>query len=267
MSGLRLYLRYVSVSLRGQMLYPGAFVLGFLSNAGLTGIEFLGIWALFARFHHIHGWTFGEVALFYGVVNIAFAIADVLTRGFDVFGPQFVKTGNFDRVLLRPRPASLQLMGYEFRLAPFGRMIQGIAVFAVAIALLTPNWNATAILLLAWSVMGGAALFFGILVLQATLAFWTVESLEIANTLTYGGVEAAQYPLDIYAAWFRRFLIYVVPIGCVTYFPIAALLGRIDVTGIPLALAQAAPITGFLFLAFSFVVWRFGIRHYTSTGS
>jgi ABC-2 type transport system permease protein len=257
----------MAASIRGQMLYPGAFVLGFLSNASLTTIEFVGIWALFARFRHIHGWGFGEVALFYGVVNIAFAIADVLTRGFDIFGPQFVKTGNFDRILLRPRPASLQLMGYEFRLAPFGRMIQGIAVFSVAIALLSPHWGAGDVLVLAWSVAGGAALFFGILVLQATLAFWTVESLEIANTLTYGGMEAAQYPLDIYAAWFRRFLIYVVPIGCVSYFPIAAVLGRVDATGVPLALARAAPVTGFLFLALSFVAWRFGIRHYTSTGS
>ena len=37
--------------------------------------------------------------------------------------------------------------------------------------------------------------------LQATLAFWTVDSLEVAKTLTYGGVEAGQYPLDIYARW------------------------------------------------------------------
>jgi ABC-2 type transport system permease protein len=257
----------MAVSIRGQMLYPGAFVLAFLSNASLTIIEFIGIWALFARFHHIKGWHFGEIALFYGVVNVSFSIADVLTRGFDVFGPQFVKTGNFDRLLLRPRPASLQLMGYEFRLAPFGRMLQGLAVFAIAIALLQPVWSGGDILLLLWSVLGGVSLFFGILVLQATLAFWTVESLEIANTLTYGGIEAAQYPLDIYAAWFRRFLIYVVPIGCVSYFPIAALLGRADATGIPLVLAQAAPVTGFLFLALSFVAWRFGIRHYTSTGS
>ena len=41
-----------------------------------------------------------------------------------------------------------------------------------------------------WAVAGGVALFVGILVLQATLAFWTVESLEIVNVLTYGGVQA-----------------------------------------------------------------------------
>ena len=267
MSGLRLYFRYIAASLRGQMLYPGAFVLGFLSNTAITGVGFISIWALFARFHHIRGWHLGEVALFYGVVNVAFAIADVLTRGFDVFGPQFVKTGNFDRVLLRPRPASLQLMGYEFRLAAFGRALQGAIVFAIAIWLLDRSWSAGDVLLVAWAMLGAVSLFFGILVLQATLAFWTVESLEIANTLTYGGAEAAQYPLDIYAAWFRSFLIYVVPIGCVTYFPIAALLGRVDATGVPLAIAEAAPAAGLVFLAMSFAVWRIGIRHYTSTGS
>jgi ABC-2 type transport system permease protein len=28
-----------------------------------------------------------------------------------------------------------------------------------------------------------------------------------------------------------------------------------------------APVAGFIFLALSFIAWRFGIRHYTSTGS
>jgi hypothetical protein len=39
------------------------------------------------------------------------------------------------------------------------------------------------------------------------------------NAPSYGGIEAAQYPLDIYTAWFRKFLIFIVPIGCVVYFP------------------------------------------------
>ena len=56
-----------------------------------------------------------------------------------------------------------------------------------------------------------------------------LESLEIGNTLTYGGVEAARYPLDIYA-WFRNFLTFVVPLGCVSYFPVAAVLGHADRT-------------------------------------
>jgi ABC-2 type transport system permease protein len=116
-------------------------------------------------------------------------------------------------------------------------------------------------------VAGGTALFCGILVLQATLAFWTVESLEIANTLTYGGVEAAQYPLDIYARWFRNFLTFVVPLGCVSFFPVAVVLGRADRTGVAPAIALLAPALGFVFLGVALWVWRLGVQHYTSTGS
>ena len=49
--------------------------------------------------------------------------------------------------------------------------------------------------------------------LQATLAFWTTETLEIVNTVSYGGVETAQYPLSIYRPWFRHFFTFVVPLG------------------------------------------------------
>ncbi len=82
------------------------------------------------------------------------------------------------------------------------------------------DWDAAAVATAVWAVAGGVALFSGILVLQATLAFWTVESLEIMNMLTYGGVQAAQYPLDIYSRWFRDLLTFVVPLACVAYYPV-----------------------------------------------
>ncbi|MFX9061714.1 ABC-2 family transporter protein, partial [Acinetobacter baumannii] len=83
-------------------------------------------------------------------------------------------------------------------------------------------------LLLGFAMAGGIALFTGILVLQATLSFWTVESLEVAHILTYGGVEAAQFPLDIYVRWFRTVLVFAVPLGGVAYYPVLAVLGRAD---------------------------------------
>jgi ABC-2 type transport system permease protein len=267
MGSLALYLRYARVSLRGLMLYPNSFLLGLAGNFTANAVEFVGVWALFARFKHVLGWNFVEVALFYGMINMSFSIADVSTRGFDVFGTHFVRTGDFDRLLLRPRSTPLQLMGYEVRLSGVGRGLQGLIVFLLAVSLMHRSWSAIDLLVLTWTIVGGVALFTGILVFQATLAFWTVESLEIANTLTYGGVEAGQYPLNIYAAWFRKFLLFVVPIGCVSYLPLAALLGHADVTGVPTALAELAPAVSFVFLALALSAWRVGVAHYTSTGS
>jgi ABC-2 type transport system permease protein len=267
MNGFQLYGRYAAASIRGQMQYPGSFLVLSAAQFGNTVISFIGIWALFARFGRIGGWGLGEVALFYGLINMAFAVADTVSRGFDVFGPQFVKTGNFDRLLLRPRPTALQLLGHEFVLTRIGRLLQAVLVLIVAARLLKVGWGPRELALAASAVTGGAALFLGLLVLQATLAFWTVESLEVANTLTYGGVAAGEYPLDIYANWFRRFLTFVVPIGCVSYYPVLAILGRPDPWGAPGWLMAFSPAVGVLFLAASLWVWRFGVRHYTSTGS
>jgi ABC-2 type transport system permease protein len=264
MNGLALYGRYVLVSLRSEMLYPASFLFRLVSQFLVTVIEFAGLWALFARFKHVGGWSFAEVAVFYAVASIAFAIADGLSRGFDMVGPQFVKTGNFDRILLRPRSTALQITGYDFALSSAGRLAQGVLAGIVAVSLLKPHWGVFQVLLLLWGIAGGASLFFALKVFEGTLSFWTVEGLEVANTLTYGGEAAAQYPLDIYASWFRKFLIYFVPIACSLYFPVAVALGHDTIAP---WLAALAPVTGFVFLALSLAGWRAGIAHYTSTGS
>lgn len=267
MSALLLLARYFSASVRGQLQYPGSAIATGLGQFLATIIDILAAWALFDRFGPVQGWTFGDVALFFGMISVSFAVADFLSRGFDVFGPEFVKTGNFDRVLLRPRSAALQLIGHEFRLSRIGRLAQGLIVIALATAALSLDWTAGRLALAAWTIAGGVALFVGLMVLQATLAFWTVESLEVMNVLTYGGVQAGQFPLSIYAAWFRNLLIFVVPLGCVAYFPVLAILGKPDPLGAPEWLLPLTPAAGFLFLGASFLAWRLGVAKYASTGS
>jgi ABC-2 type transport system permease protein len=130
------------------------------------------------------------------------------------------------------------------------------------------DWTWTAWGTLLFAVLGGVALFSGILVLQATLAFWTVESLEIANTLTYGGVEAGQYPLDIYARWFRNFPHVVVPLACIAYLSGRVGAGscraaRVSRRGYCRSHRRSASCSS----PFALWVWGFGVRRYTSTGS
>jgi ABC-2 type transport system permease protein len=267
MDSLRLLWRYFAASMRAQAQYPGTTLLATTGAFAVNFIDILAIAALFARFGHVQGWSFGEVALFYGLVSISFALADFISRGFDVLGTEFIRTGDFDRVLLRPRPATLQLVGYEFRLRCAGRLAQGLVMVAIATHALRFHWGPVELALTAWAIAGGVALFCGLLILQATLSFWTIESLEVANVLTYGGVQAAQFPLSLYAGWFRDFLIFVVPLGCVAYFPVVALFGRHDPLGAPDWFLPLSPAFGVAFLALAFWVWGFGVRRYTSTGS
>ena len=132
MNAFALYGRYVATSLRAQAQYPSATLMLTAGHCAATAIEILGVFALFDRFGSVGGWSFGEAALFYALVNITFSLSDMLTRGFEVFGTDFVRTGAFDRVLLRPRAAALQLAGHEVRLSRLGRLLQAFVVLIVA---------------------------------------------------------------------------------------------------------------------------------------
>lgn len=263
--GLRLYLRFVAVSLRGQLQYRASVVMQALGLLLITVIEYVGLWALFARFGHIGGWTLPEVALLYGMVDVAFAISETLNRGFDSF-PAMVVSGDFDRLLVRPRSTVLQLLGQELSLRRLGRLVQGLGVLIWAAAVLPIAWSPGKLLLLLAAIAGGVCLFIGLSVVQATIAFWTVEPLELMNAFTHGGVETGHYPLTIYRGWFRKLFTYVIPLGCVNYLPALVILdgGPGGAAGL---VGWLAPLGGALFLLAALQLWKLGVRKYVSTGS
>jgi ABC-2 type transport system permease protein len=264
MNAFYLYGRYVSVSFKSQLQYKVSFLLQVVGHLLTTVIDFFGIWALFARFNSIGTWQLPEVALFYGIINISFASADALGRGFDTLS-RIIKNGDFDRLLLRPRSTVLQLLGTEFTLKRIGRFIQGFVVLVWSFTTLNISLNLQTLWLLGASFIGSVALFLGIVIIQATLTFWTIESLEIMNVLTYGGVETAQYPLGIYSKWFQQFFTFVIPLGCVSYFPLVAVLGK-DIS-VPLWFCYLSPMAGILFLLVALKLWKIGEKYYCSTGS
>ena len=188
LNALYLYGRFIEVSIRGQMQYRFSFVMLTLGYLIATAVEFVGILVLFDRFGTLKGWSLHEVAFIYGVVNISFTLADTASRGFDVFG-DMVKSGDFDRLLIRPRSTALQIAGQELVLRRVGRLIYGLVVLIWASVSMDIGWSAPSIALLIAAVGGGACLFSGLIVLQATLAFWTTETLEIMNRSPTGALK------------------------------------------------------------------------------
>lgn len=261
-----LYFRYLAVSIRAQMQYRLSFAMLTLGHLLTTGIEFYAIVFLFQRFGSLRGWSLPEVAVLYGIVSVGFALAEGSGRGFDTFA-NLVKTGDFDRLLLRPRSTLLQVAGQELQLMRVGRLLQGCAVLVWACTRLNLFARPTALLLIAEAAAGAACLFYALFVLQAVVAFWTIENLEIWNAITYGGTEAGEYPMTIYRPWFRGVFTFVIPLACFNYIPAAHILSRPELDYIPAVLSYIAPLVGVAALLVSLQCWRLGVRHYRSTGS
>lgn len=226
-------------------------------------IDILAIWVLFDRFQVVKGWTLYEVGLIYGIIQIGFALAECFARGFDTFA-HLIKQGEFDRILLRPRSTLFQIATREVQIFRLGRLLQGLIVLLISIAKLGYSLFSLHAFIVLFSIAGTMATFYGLFIIQATITFWTTETLEMMNITTFGGVFAGQFPMSFYPRPFRLIFTLIIPLACVAYYPIATLLQH---ESIPLWLAFIAPLAGFAFLFVACNFWHFGVRHYRSTGS
>jgi ABC-2 type transport system permease protein len=265
---MSLYLRLISISLRAQMQYRLSFLLDALGTAFASLVEFVTLAAALTRFGSVGGWTLGEVAFLYGLVEAAFGTMDMVFSGFDPgYFSQQIRRGTFDQFLLRPVGLVLQMFGSEFILRRLGRIAQGAAVFVFSVIALNPEWTAAKLIYLPVVWVSTVAFFGGLFVIGATTCFWTVEASEAINIFTYGGSAMLSYPMHIYADWMRRFFIFVVPGALLVYYPALFFLGKPDPLGLPPLMPFVAPLAGFGVLAAAFAFWGLGVRRYTSTGT
>lgn len=260
---MKLYWKYIVILFKSQMQYRTSFWLLTAGQFFIPFSVFAGLYFLFERFGQIKDWDFFEVALCFAVIHMAFSISECFARGFDYFS-NLVVNGGFDRLLVRPQNTVIQVLGSRFEFTRFGRLLQSLILLIWVIFSLPIEWTLLKIVTLFLMICGGVFIFAGIFILAATLCFWTIQGLEVVNIFTDGGREMAQYPLNIYHKWVIRFFTFVIPIGCVNYFPLMYILDRTSEHNWLYALA---PLTGMLFIVPCLFVWQIGVRHYRSTGS
>ncbi|MBV7508739.1 ABC-2 family transporter protein [Bacillus sp. sid0103] len=258
-----IYVKYLWIHFKSQMQYRASFWLLSLGQFFIPFTVFAGLYFLFEQFGQIRGWKFFEVAFCFGIIHMAFALSECFARGFDAFS-SLVRTGEFDRLLVRPRSTFIQVLGSKFEFTRFGRLLQSAVVLSWALANLNIEWSVIKAVTLVLMIVSGVFIFTGIYILAATLCFWTIEGLEVVNIFTDGGREMAQYPLNIYQKWVTRFFTFVIPFGTVNYLPLLFIIGKNSGTEFYYMLI---PIAGSLFILPCLLVWQYGVKHYRSTGS
>ena len=263
-----LYRRLIGVQIRGQMQYRASFFVELIGTALITLLEYASLALVFGRFETLKGWTLGQVAFLYGLAELSFGIMDMVFGGFDpgYFGQQ-VRRGTFDQLLLRPINITLQVLGSEFTLRRIGRIVVGICIFISALAMTDIRWNAVKVGLTGLIIISQVLFFGGLFMIGATITFWTVESIEVMNILTYGGNYMISHPMHIFPDILRRFFTYIVPAIFLNYYPALYVLELPDPFGMPAWAPFLAPAAGGFLLLIALAFWQFGIRQYQSTGT
>ena len=261
---LRGYRDVAAMWVRAAMAYPVSFWMLAASAFVIGSLDFVGVWIIFSNVETLGGFGLREIALLYGATGVGLATADTFTGRVERLG-DLVRTGRLDTMMVRPVPLVVQVCADGFAPRGFAR----IALMAVVLAVGTTavDWTPDRVLLAVVMLVCSVAIFMALFVGFACLQFWTADASEAANAFTYGGNTITQYPLTIFPGELVKTLTFLLPLAFVNWYPCLHLLGRDDPFGMPEWFQLASPLAAALLLAAAALVWRTGVRHYTSTGS
>ena len=255
----------VQMLFKSAMQYRASLLMQVIAQFVMTGGELLAVVVLLTRFKAVGHWGAAEVMFFFGVMQSTFALTELFGRGITSFA-WFVQRGDFDALLLRPRPLLTQVMVSQLDPRRLGSFLVGVIAMLVAGARLNIQWTLMKGLLLVEVVLGSMLLLLGLFMIEATVSFFSVKSIEMVNILTYGGRSACQYPVDVYPGVLRFLFTYLAPFAMCMHWPVSCILGA-PMMNLPQWAYFLTPLAGVGFFALMVRIWYMGVRHYRSTGT
>lgn len=256
-----LYWNYFLMTLKSQIQYKVSFLLNVLGQFLTAFTSFWGIKFIFVRINGIDDFAYGQVLLCFAVIMMSFSVGEMIGGGLAVF-PNLLREGEFDRILVRPRSVTLQLIVPNMDFSRLGLLIQAVIVLCIAVPVSGVEWTVGKAVVFVLMIVCGSVIFFCLFLMIAAAAFFTIGSLDFLNIFTYGMRQFGKYPFSVYGKTALRFLTFVVPLALIQYYPLLYLLDRKDRLAY-----MVSPILALLFLLPSYLLYRVGLRNYKSTGS
>ena len=256
-----LYWLFLINRLKILMEYRVNFIIGASSTIFLQAAGLLTIWVVMRQIPSLNGWSFDEVLLIYGLVTLAKSINHMFADNLWTVGRSYIRTGGFDRFLVRPIDPLFHLLADRFCHDGIGNFLVGTALVIKASVDLHIVWTPINLLYLFTAVISGGLIFIALNLITCVSAFWIMDSVPVMR-LVFDTHLFAQYPLTIYPKAIGIWLTWVIPYGFASFYPASHLLGyNIG------HLAWLGPVIAVVLLFVAYRVWLFGLKHYSGTGS
>jgi ABC-2 type transport system permease protein len=179
-----------------------------------------------------------------------------------------VYTGEFDRFLLRPSGLMFQVIASRTDYpAAIGHGTVGIILFVQVADSVGIEWNVRNVIYYILALIGGAIIQAAIFMISSCFSFWAIRTTNLRNMIFFNFRRFAGYPLSFYPSLIQILLIYVVPFAFVSYFPSLFFLRKPEASGFWEGCLYLTPVVGVALFALVYVLWKLGLRKYSSSGN
>lgn len=264
------YLDITLVNIKMALLcileYPAMMMGWLLSNPIQFIVGFATIKFVVSQFGNINGWDYGQLAFLYGLAVISHAFSMIFfVQGW--FMGWFVIEGDFDRYLTRPLSVPYQFFFTNINVWGLTDLVPGIIVFAYGCAKIHFHFTILNVILILMMLIGATLIRGGVYILLGTTSFYTRSTTDFGPFCQEIFDKTTMYPLSMYPESLQFLLTYIIPIGWVSFYPVAGLLRMEDRLLEAGTTAFITFIIGVVTVLISMAAFRVGLKRYESAGN
>jgi len=259
---LKLYPKYVSMSLRSGLSYKADSIIMIISFIVTEIASLATIYLIVGSVPSLGVWSFTSLAFLFGFVLIPKSIDHIFTDELWILAYWAIRRGELDMYLTRPLNPLFQFIAKTFKWDGFGELLVGIAVCCIFAPQMGGVWTVSGVFALIVCAFLGIFCFTGIKLLFASLAFWFKYVGIFLNTV-YNFSNYARYPVRYMGKAFMSILFYVIPFGLFLYYPVECIITGAN----PWWAALWSLIAAIILMTLALTVWHIGIRRYDSSGN
>lgn len=231
---------------------------------GLVALVMLQVYM--AKTTSLNGWSADEMLFILGFAMIPLALFHCFCGNLYRLSSYYLIEGHFDRVLLRPYPAFLQVCLDGIAIEDLSGAILGGVLIAIAI-----NNGAVAefgvfdIALMLVLIVSSFAIVVAVFMAFAASSFWFEDRVGMVPPI-YNLMEFGRWPVAIYNNLVRVLVTLLIPFSFTAFYPASLFLETGHAQGTWLV-AACTPLVAAVALSLAIAIWRAGVRRYGSTGS
>lgn len=257
----RVWLSILRSSLVREMEFRANFFLGIIREFAWLGVFIITIQTIFAHTDSLAGWSKPQMLILLGLSRIIEGLIQILFVNNLAELPSAIQKGTFDLLLTKPLPAQWQAAFKKITIYNLGNLAAGAILLTYAIITFHPEITFAGTLSTILLSILGITIYYSILICFASIAFW-FERFQSFWAINHLISEPLTYPFNIFPRTIRIPLTYFLPVAFVVFVPAKALTGQLSAWEIPIAILITV-----VFLTLANLIWRAGLRRYSSASS